>query len=674
MAKRSTAYAYAYDDQQALVSGQFTFHPDLPVTQRSRFGDNLWDWFDENNERFKVVGQCKLRFDWSAVTVGVRPLTSKAKSPAKNRRRFIPQLPKDILEDLRRAFYITSLFPWLIRGKRKCIKKPITIVAEIAGCINFLSHIYLERLRDQPRNRITKLSDVTLVDIRKAIETYPYALRDMKVILMLLAGEVVQVNLKHGRLQWSTYDIKRLHWPKRQEDEPIPSLPDDLFALLSNTSADLILEFHLLLGNATRDASTESARAASIQRNWPRFREMYNSYLGRRQILRLKGPGWVSVHTRRFVKAFGFEPRILSEFLFDVRVAAFQIILLYTGMRYSELASLQRGCLIKRNGITLIKSTLIKGVPSNLPIDRDEWVAIPIVEDAIGALEELSRCNFNNFLVSNFDTVKVGGDENPLTLKGLTWCLNVYLDKIDERGIWKDWEITAHQYRHGLALQLAEADVGIPYITRQLKHYHSLLSERSYKINPTTTIYGMQRQRIVNNATGLRAFRSAKVRIANDLYGERRRFAGGGATLHVKRTEGFFRGIGLEGKAREQYIEKLAEFGGTEIRTGVGFCLRNHVDPRKLAEAPPPCIGDLQCNPHTCVYSVVPEGRKADVITRYRYAAKQLDSPDQSHLRPHWEAELNAHAAMLQQLGVDPRNLRSAVLNPDTVATVLAGA
>jgi integrase len=184
-------------------------------------------------------------------------------------------------------------------------------------------------------------------------------------------------------------------------------------------------------------------------------------------------------------------------------VAAFEIILLYTGMRYSELASLRRGCLIKRNGISLIKSTLIKSIPSNLPIDQDEWVAIAIVEDAIRALEELSHCNFNNFLVSNFDTVRVGADENPLSIKGITCCLNVYLDKIDKLGIWKDWEVTSHQYRHGLVNQLAEADVGIPYITRQLKHFHSLLSERSYKMNPTTTIYGMQRQRIVANATGI---------------------------------------------------------------------------------------------------------------------------------------------------------------------------
>jgi hypothetical protein len=182
----------------------------------------------------------------------------------------------------------------------------------------------------------------------------------------------------------------------------------------------------------------------------------------------------------------------------------------------------------------------------------------------------------------------------------------------------------------------------------------------------------MQRQRIVANAVGLRAFRSAKTKVANDLYGEGRRFAGGGAALHVKRTEAFFAGIGLEGKAREKYIEKFSKSGGNEIRTGVGYCLRNHVDPKKLAEAPPPCIGDLQCNPHTCVHSVVPEGRKADVIARYRYASRQLSSPDQQYLRSHWEAEVAAYAAMLEQLGVDAKAVLSSGINPKTIDNVLA--
>lgn len=672
MAKKSAAYAYALENQQAVVSGQFEFDPDLPVSPRSRFQDSQWNWFDRNNLRFKILPERKLRVDWPDESTGRLGSGLRLKKVAHGRQSGIPPLPQEIVEDLKRAFYIIILFPSLVRGKRKRIKKPITIVAEIRQCLNFISHVYQAKLKGVSQNVAIKLSDITLEDIRKAIGTYPYRLDELKAILLLLSSEIVQVNLKHGRLQWTTQDIKTLRWPRKKEDEPLLSLPDGLFALLSNSSADLIHQFHLLLGNNTREIPTKSAKSNVRKRNWPAFPQIFESYLERRQIVRVKGRKWAANHTRKFVRTFGFEPRILSEFLIDVRVAAFQIILLYTGMRYSELAGLQRDCLITRNGITLLKSTLIKRQPSNLPIDLDEWVAIPIVEDAVHALKEMSRCTFNPFLVSNFDTVRVGADESPLSLKGLTWCLNVYLDKVDELGIWKDWELTPHQYKHGLAYQLAQADVGLPYITRQLKHYHSLLSERSYKINPTTTIYGMQRQRIVANAIGMRAFRAARVKMANNLYGEGRRFAGGGAALHVKRTEAFFKGIGLEGKAREKYIAKLSESGGNEIRTGVGYCLRNHVDPQKLKEAPPPCIGDLNCNPHTCVHSVVPEGRKADVIARYRNAAKQLASPDQSHLKSHWQAELQAYSAMLEQLGIDLQSLPEAVINRETIARGLS--
>src|SRR6185295_7775412 len=99
-----------------------------------------------------------------------------------------------------------------------------------------------------------------------------------------------------------------------------------------------------------------------------------------------------------------------------------------------------------------------------------------------------------------------------------------------------------------LIRQLARSEVGLPYITRQLKHFHTSLSERSYRVNGVSTIYGMQKERLVGNATGLLALKGANFDIIQDLYGEGRKFAGGGAALHVRRTEAFFRGIGLEGE------------------------------------------------------------------------------------------------------------------------------
>lgn len=134
-------------------------------------------------------------------------------------------------------------------------------------------------------------------------------------------------------------------------------------------------------------------------------------------------------------------------------------------------------------------------------------------------------------------------------------------------------------------------------------------------------------------------------------------FAGGGAAIHVERTEAFFAGLGLYGESRGTYLNKFVEFGGTLIRTGVGWCVRNHVDPRKLKEELPPCIGDLNCNPYICKYSVVPESRVADVIDQYRNAVKNLNSPDQAHLKKHWEAERDSLASMLKELGNDPENL-----------------
>lgn len=643
----------ALSEHRALESGSFIFHPDLPVSKKSCFGDSKWDWSASEYLRLKVLNKGKLLIDWDQFTVGI---TARASLRTCNQL-FIPQLPEEIIEDLKRAFFIIACFPSLLRGERRRPMKPSSLVGVIRVCVNFLSYLYLENLLPNRLVRIKKLADISVADIQRSINTYPYHLNHLKGILMLLASEVVQINLIHGRLQWNRVDVRALHWPPEKEGENVPTLPDQLFAFLSSSSANLISEFHLLLGNETRDAKTEPSDRGARSIRWPRFKEMYESYVTRREIKRTKGSGWVTSHTKPFIQEFGVQPKAVREFLFDVQTAAFHIVLLYTGMRYSEAASFRTGCLTVRDGVTLIKSTLIKNVPSNLPIDQDEWVAIAIVQDAVRALEEISRCTFNKFLFGNFDTIRVGQDENPISNGGLTERLNQHLKKIDKQGVWNDWQLSPHQYRHGLIYQLARAEVGIPYITRQLKHYHSLLSERTYKINPTSTIYGMQRQQLVSNATGLRALRNANVEVAMDLYGEGRRFAGGGAAPHVERTEAFFRGIGLEGKAREKYIEKLSESGGTEIRTGVGVCLRNHVDPEKLREAPPPCIGDLNCNPHSCVYSVVPEGRKADVIARYRYAAKQLGSPDQRHLRSHWEAELLAYSAMLRPLGVDPQSL-----------------
>lgn len=656
----------------SVQAGTFEFLESLPVSAKSLFGDSKWDFNDEKNPRLKMVNSSKLRFDWTEIACSPRG-TSRGRRP-RNYQKFVAVLPPRMVEDLKRAFFLALIFPEPIRPRRgEQRRKAVTVISKISVAVNFFSYCYLQSMLSNGVATLHTLSDIGLHDIQNAISDYPYRIEELKKVLSMLANERIQVNLRYGRLKWNQPDLKTLKWPRLKEKKHIKSLPDELFALLSNRSSELVAEFLGLLGTDVQDRRTVYVQTENSSPRWERFKEMFESYCERRISCRIKGGhADASTHTRLFMKEFTVFPEELFDFLSQVQCAAQNIILLYTGMRYSEAAMIQRGCLIKRDGVCLIKAALIKNIPSNRPIDLDEWVAIDVVHDAVVALETLCRCTTNSFLFSNFHTLQEGKSSRPLSNGGLSFRLNEYLREIDKENKWKRWKVTPHQYRHGLVRQLAHAEVGLPYITRQLKHFHTYLSERSYRINPVSTIYGMQKERLVCNATGFSAMKDANFDILDDLYGEGRKFGGGGAALHIERTEAFFKGIGLEGDAREKYIKKLAASGVTAIKTGVGWCIRNHVDPQKLKEAPPPCIGDLNCNPHSCVYSIVPEGRKADVIARYRHALRQLSSPDQSHLKSHWEAELRALSSMLQQLGVDPQSLTASRINPDTIVRLLS--
>jgi hypothetical protein len=653
----SIDYGYTVQDIESIINTNFLFNADIPISRKSRFGDPVWDWTDEHNARLKVINPSRVRFDWDAITLGME---AHQKAALQFNQKFLPGLPKEMVEDLQRAIFIYIMFPSLVGAKGARLShgiKAITIVQRIRIAVNFFSHIYLQGLLQNGVPRFRKLSDITIRDIQKAADTYPYRSDEVRRMLSLFGNEYIQLNLKYGRLNWNHIDLKNINWRTERKPQSLATLPDLLFRLLSNKSCDLVGSFLFLMDIELRDSQAGATVRDIYRQKWPNFPAMFDSYVERRSFVRGGNTNDVRVHTDIFIGRFGLKPDDMREFLFAVHCAAQVIILLYTAMRYSEAASIRTGCLVGRSGVHLIKSTLIKGKRNNLPLNEDEWVAIDIVQDAVRCLEELSRSTFNQFLFSGFETIKVGEKENPISNRALTQRLNVYLDRIDTEHKWKEWTLSPHQFRHGLVYQLAKAEVGIPYITRQLHHYHTRLTEGSYKNNITSTIYGMQRERIVGTSTGMNAMKDAKLQVVRALYGEGNKFAGGGAAIHIEKTEAFFAGLGLYGESRERYTNKFVEFGGTLIRTGVGWCTRNHVDPRKIREDPPPCIGDLNCNPYTCKHSVVPESRAADVIAQYQNAVSKLNSPDQAFLRKHWESERDSLASMLRQLGYEPESV-----------------
>ncbi len=239
-----------------------------------------------------------------------------------------------------------------------------------------------------------------------------------------------------------------MSWPAEKTKEHIEPLPNELFRLLSETSRKLVLSFLNQLEETICDE--QSKQKLRSKKRWEKFPEMFESYIQRRQLTRDKGSGWVSGHTKIFVSEFGVQPETIKDYLMNVQRAAQILILLYTGMRYSEAALIQTDCLVQRDNVYFIKSTVIKKKHGNLPVNNDEWIAIDIVRDAVRALELLSRANFNNFLFANFDTLKKDQPEDPLSNGGLGGRLNDYLKTIDKKKVWSGWLLSTHQFRHGL--------------------------------------------------------------------------------------------------------------------------------------------------------------------------------------------------------------------------------
>lgn len=652
--------AKSYEDSiartQSIMEGEIHFSDNLPVSRKSVFGDSVWDWNEEYNRKVKTLPDSKLKFNWKAATIG----NEESKMHVKlSNQAFTVVLPKDILNDIKRAAFIYFKFPALTRsrntGTKNAPRKATTIIHFIKNITNFLGYIYLQNLLPNAKSHIKCLSDITLTDLRRNIEDYPYRKSEVKKALAILSNPVIRKNLINPP-DWNITDIRNTSIPKEKEGESIATLPDDLFRLLSDKSRTFVLHFLQLLNEPLFDKGP--VKKLVIDQEFARFPEKFDSYIERKKVLVEKGKGWESNHTKLFAAKFNSSVTTLHRFLVDVQAAAQVIVLLYTGMRYSEAAALEIGCLKERDNIHFINSSIIKGKQLNAITNNDEWIAIDIVCDAVRALELLTRCNFNKFLLSSFEAVKAGKMVNPLSLNGLTSRLNSYLSRIDAQKRWSDWSLSPHQFRHGLVYQLAKADVGLTYITRQLHHYYTKINESSYRVNENTLVYGMQKQRLLANATGLNARQQADNEILQSLYGENRQFAGGGAAIHIERTDAFFKGEALHGEERKKYIEMLAKTGVAIVPTAVGFCTRNHVQPSIQEKEVPPCIGDLNCNPATCKHSIVPEARKADVIKFYLEAVEKLKSPDQIHLKKHWEKIRDSYAAMLNQLKVNINSLK----------------
>lgn len=405
--------------------------------------------------------------------------------------------------------------------------------------------------------------------------------------------------MDRGAIKWNAFDIDTLPWKKKQRVH-YQRLPDGLFLLLSNSATIDIKQFLSALDIKSCDTSPVEYSENKILQKFSNFVQIFNEYINyKRSTDGIKSSIEDGNQAGPWSKKKIAEMRQVSKLVKRAKYAAQAIIMIYTGARVSELLGFKVGCLDFKDERWIIRGTVVKGKDITAPIDRDEWLAIPIVCDAVRVLEQTALIFGSKFLFHAFHKTKA--QDNFFSASRVAQTVNEYISMIDIEGVWKDVFISPQQFRNSLVFEMRKARLGLPYITHQLKH--ATRDFERYFINPVTLVYGGLQEDAVS-----RAITDANEIVLRDLYHPDSPITGGGAEKHMKRRTAYFQGIVSQSKTIDEFLRAEALENMMPLTdVGLGYCqgrIKVVIDGIKTD---PPCIGELRCNPIRCPNAVIPE-------------------------------------------------------------------
>jgi hypothetical protein len=299
----------------------------------------------------------------------------------------------------------------------------------------------------------------------------------------------------------------------------------------------------------------------------------------------------------------------LTDWLYDVQTTAIWIMLTFTGMRETEIQLLKNGCLEEKNGYFFFKSKVIKHQKKNKTL-VEGWLAIDISIDAYEVLISLLSYFDTDYLISSIKKKMNTGQ--PYRLGVLNAKFKRWIIKKDKEYIFKNI-FSVHKCRETLVHHLARNEVGLPFISMQLKHFNRKFNSIP---NEVTSGYGNYQKVLMDGINNHRS--TAREEVFLELYGENSNFAGGGGEAHKLRIDAFFTGLGLFGDERRQYIKRMAKQNITLMPTSIGTCNHNFIATSKET---PPCYGDFSCDPE-CQNHVISPSCGNTLKERKRHAEK----------------------------------------------------
>ena len=585
-----------------LMKGEGFFKNSTPLWD-SRFGDD--EWREESTGAYML---------WNDYIFGRG--SSKKHKICRKKVKYKYCLTPLMVADLKIAAAIHGLYPAMLSNAR-VNKKEIslaTVAARINDVAKVLSIIIIKK--NATGECCESLSDFTINDLKYGIHAFKGRSEALRRGIKLISDHSVQKNFS-APLQWSFLDITKsiFHWSKSPQSEQISTLTDSQFLMLLEHSKRSITEF--MVGMKLPRAEQEIGEITRVTKfdleclSAPVLELFMDTGISFQEAAKRTGVG-----TKRFVLA-----------LSDVHNSAMMIILLLTGMRVSEVQNILNGCLEEKYGYWFLKSKVVKGKSKSMP-PVEGWLAVPLVRDAYAVLSLLCQRVGGRYLFSTiYESFKLDVDQ-PFAGSALNLKINRWIAKIDTENIFKEHVFSLHQCRETLVAQLAAQEVGLAFISMQLKHVHGQLNNMP---NLVTASYGQYKAQLFSSI-------SSKLAVAREnallqIYGENAMLAGVGSVAQKVRIDSFFSGLGLFGEDRVKYIKQMARKGVRLMPTSIGSCTKSFIAPD--GEKIPPCAGDYNCDPN-CKSHVVTERSVHVLKIRKTHAEGELEKESMNGYKEVW--------------------------------------
>lgn len=645
-----------------------------PVSKLSIFSGDIWDFNDDYPNAARNVQGAKLRIDFSKYK----------------------DIPKFVLIEMKIIFELALLNNFIFRpqhtGKKSRVKgimKANSLIPIFENGLTFINEIFKQAANELGyefvQAKIKTLSDIAPELYHKAaanyermkgkeLDTFFKYLRSPASLKYVFEKPISNVEL--NSLTWN-----RLAKTDKKKKEQV--LPDLVFEYLSKVASFIVVDFLNAIGDREKISDTSSLERfnASDYSSWASQEQVTHEILNGYIALRLRYKGYSSSYVagltepyswmrnkdsdvmggmtlRKALRNRGYELDSLREYFNLIAYSCMYLVGQYTGMRPSELAEVKVqdcACLVEDNGIWVIESTVKKHREEiSTGLFDDRWVAIPIVRDAILAASYIAKIKASPYLVSNVDTVSLDSLPCSMTSNGITHQINIFIRRLLGESAVNEISFNPYMLRHTLTYQLFRAEVGLPLISFQLKHFVESISKYTFTgaTSSVTLGYGdigemlsKDGHRKGGNPSFRRAAELDAIKTAHNPNGI---YYGGKAKEHQENLIKTFKGYMDAGYTEDEVYEAMADQGLAVVYMGQGLCYGGKAEEY---DSSLPCIGSLRCNPARCKQAVVtsrhaPKWREVYILNK-----ANLNKPEYSYNREQIVAAMKEAKMVLESLG-----------------------